>query len=89
MTQHRLFGLHSYEIPVADTHVTAPPEALRLSRQNTAILARLQRGPATRRQLADICLNVTARVSDLRAAGYRVTVDERRDGLSVYTLEGA
>ena len=73
---------------VTDSHVTDPGEQARLSAQSARILARLEQGPATRRELTDIALNVTARISDLRAAGYVVRVIERnRSGRTVYALE--
>ena len=56
-----------------DTRVVRE-ERPRLTGQNLAILERLQRGPATNRELAQISLKYTSRVSDLRAAGYRVVV---------------
>jgi hypothetical protein len=77
--------------PVAPASPTlAPAERRRLSRQNAAILARLQAGPATRRELTDIALNVTARVSELRDAGFDVRVVERNTvtGRTVYRLVG-
>ena len=63
-------------------------ERKRLSRQCEAMLARLQQGPATNRELAAISLKYTARISDLRAAGHDVDVVSRdhRSGLTVYRL---
>ena len=53
--------------------VTGPAEAKpRLSRQALAILARLQRGPASNRDLCSLSLKYTGRISDLRANGYQV-----------------
>ncbi len=69
-----------------DSHVTEPAELRRLSGQCQRILARLQQGPCNRRELQDFALNPTARLSDLRAAGYTITADEKPGGLTVYRL---
>lgn len=70
-----------------DTHVVKD-ERPRLTGQNLAILERLQRGPATNRELAAISLKYTSRVSDLRAAGYNVVVvdRDRATGRTMYEL---
>lgn len=73
--------------PPRDPHVSADDRP-RLTGQNAAILERLRRGPATNRDLAEISLKYTSRVSDLRAAGYRIACERRPGGLSIYTLEG-
>lgn len=67
------------------------PERTRLSRQNAAILVRLEQGSATRRELTAIALNVTARVSELRRHGYNVQVVEHdhASGRTVYALVSA
>jgi len=72
--------------PPTDSHIVAA-DVPRLTGQNAAILARLQRGPATNRELAEISLKYTSRTSDLRAAGYRIACVRGPGGLSVYTLE--
>ncbi len=71
-----------------DTHVTEPAEVRRLSAQNQRVLARLQQGPASRVELQWLACNPTARISDLRAAGYRIPppVEDRATGVSVYRL---
>ena len=69
-----------------DTHVTDLPEVRRLAGQNAAILARLQAGPASARDLAQLSLKYTSRISDLRRAGYDVRCTESRGGRSIYTL---
>jgi len=63
-------------------------ERARLTKQCQAILARLQQGPATNKELAGISLKYTGRISDLRAAGYGVENYDRnpRTGLSWYRL---
>jgi hypothetical protein len=63
-------------------------EHRRLSRQCAAILARLEQGPATNRDLAGLSLKYTSRISDLRKAGYQVAVTDhdRGSGRTVYAL---
>lgn len=63
-------------------------ERRRLSAQCAAILDRLQRGPASNRELAGVSLKYTSRISDLRKAGYDVQVAARdvRSGLTTYVL---
>jgi hypothetical protein len=63
-------------------------ERPRLSRQCAAILARLEQGPATNRDLAGLSLKYTSRISDLRKAGYQVAVTDhdRGSGRTVYAL---
>lgn len=86
MTQLTLFDTPR-SIPPIDPHVEAI-EAPRLRGQNAAILERLQSGPATNRELAGLSLNYRARISDLRAAGYKVTcIEDKASGLNSYTLE--
>jgi hypothetical protein len=75
-----------YIAPV-DSHVTEPSECRRLSTQNATILARLQRGPCTNRELAGLSLKYTSRISDLRAAGHVITVKRHPRGLTIYSLE--
>jgi hypothetical protein len=87
MTQPILF-----DVPLPfDIHVD-PREQPRLSAQCERILARLQRGSASNRELAVMALNYKARISDLRKAGYTVECFDRnhKTGLSWYRLtEGA
>jgi hypothetical protein len=71
-----------------DSHVTDPAELRRLTGQSAAILARLQRGPATARELSALSLKYTSRISDLRKAGYDVRCREDAEtGVSTYTLD--
>lgn len=59
----------------------------RLSNQCQRILERLQKGSATNRELAEISLKYTGRISDLRSAGYLIRCEEnKRTGISVYRL---
>jgi len=84
MTQPAL----DFTVPVRDSHVLDPGEQQRLSGQSRLILARLQQGPMTRDEISAIGRNVTARVSDLRKAGYNVRCIEhnRKTGFSRYAL---
>jgi len=68
-------------------HLTYSPQR-RLNKQCQAILSRLREGPATNRELANIALKYTSRVSDLRDAGHTIRCTRKRGGLTVYTLEG-
>jgi hypothetical protein len=63
-------------------------ERPRLTGQNATILERLRRGTATNRELAEIALKYSGRISDLRAAGYNVQVVSRdyKTGLTMYEL---
>jgi hypothetical protein len=58
----------------------------RFARQQDAILDRLRRGPVTNRELAQIALKYTSRVSDLRSRGFRIEARRLPRGLVVYTL---
>ena len=73
-----------------DTHVLSPREIRRLVGQNARIYARLTEGPATRNELAALAVNVTGRVSDVRAylkpLGLTIEVDEKPNGASVYRM---
>jgi hypothetical protein len=73
-------------VPVRDPNVMEGDEP-RLSGQNAAILERLKQGPATNVELAGISLKYTSRISDLRAAGYRVTCRRGNDGVNTYALD--
>lgn len=68
-----------YLVP-RDTHVTQPAEVKRLSGQNLRIVERLERGPATNRELAEIALKYTSRVHDARQV-------LRRHGRSIEVVE--
>lgn len=61
----------------------------RLSRQCQLILDRLTEGPATNRELSQIALKYTGRISELKQAGYKVACyDQNRvTGFSRYRLE--
>ena len=67
MNQPTVFPL-THTLHPTDPHIS-PQDRPRLTGQNAAILVRLQRGPATNRELAGISLRYTSRVSDLRVGG--------------------
>jgi hypothetical protein len=86
-SQGTLFdAFHEPIIPVRDRNVSDDDKP-RLTGQNAAILERLKYGPATNAQLASLSLKYTARVSDLRAAGYTVTCERQPGGVCIYRLE--
>jgi hypothetical protein len=60
---------------------------VRLRGQNAAILQRLQQGPATNAELARISLKYTSRISDIRAAGYKIVCRFGDGGLNSYSLK--
>jgi hypothetical protein len=59
----------------------------RLSSQNSAILERLKRGPATNDELIRLSRKYTSRISDLREAGFKINCKRGVGGLNTYTLE--
>lgn len=70
-------------------NIQAPPVMRpRLSQQCERILDRLRQGPATNRELAALALKYTGRISDLKAAGYRIECFEqdKLTGLTKYRL---
>lgn len=62
----------------------------RLTRQACEVLARLERGPATNIELIPISSRFSARIYDLRKAGYVIDTDmvDRANGITLYTLKG-
>lgn len=86
MNQLNLFDNPARLTPI-DTHLVRV-EKPRLSRQNQAILERLRRGSATNDELIRIARKYTARISDLRAAGYDVRLVEHDHvtGITRYQL---
>lgn len=84
MTQPDLFSAR-VALPSRAVPVEARP---RLSRQNAAILARLQQGPASNHELAQIALKYTSRLSEIKKAGYAVRIVSRdhETGRVVYAL---
>ena len=88
--QLSLFDAPAYAKPVEPVPPCDPSVAMepRLSGQNLAVLERLRRGPATNRELSEIALKYTSRISDLRAVGFRIACfEEREAGLATYRLE--
>ena len=84
-------GMFERYVETIPTDPRVPAEARpRLSRQERAILARLEQGPATNRELADIALKYTSRISVIRQAGYDIQVVERNvvTGFTRYALKG-
>jgi hypothetical protein len=73
-------------IPPTDPHVD-PQDERRLTGQNAAILQALRIGAMTNVELSRISLKYTGRISDLRAAGYRIVCERGDGGLNVYRLE--
>lgn len=68
-----------------------PAEAKpRLTRQAVAVLARLEQGPATNMELIPIATRFSARIYDLRKAGYIIETDmlDSSNGITLYTLKG-
>lgn len=61
----------------------------RLSRQCRLILELLQKGPASNAQLTGIALRYSARIFELREAGYRIRLvsHDCGTGVTVYELE--
>ena len=78
-----------FDLPERPLEVRGPAEARpRLGQQAARILARLERGPVSNRELADISLKYTGRISDLRANGYHVECfkHDYKSGLAWYRL---
>jgi hypothetical protein len=66
-----------------------PDEKPRLSKQCQAILDLLRQRPATNDELSRMARKYTSRISDLRAAGYVISVIEHnhKTGVTRYRLE--
>lgn len=76
------------DTPIFPQPPSLAAEAGRLSSQCETILKRLQQGPATNRELSEIALKYTSRISDLRKAGYNVVLVSRdASGLATYELK--
>lgn len=85
MTQRLLFDPPQPTLPPRDPNVTTS-DVPRLTGQNAAILARLKQGPATNVELAAMALKYGGRISDLRAAGYRIECERGEGGINTYRL---
>lgn len=80
-TQMPLFGRR-----LDDAASRAPaPKRKKYRGHAQTILERLQKGPATSRELVDIAFGYRQRISDLRKAGYNVKCDDSVEP-SVYSL---
>jgi hypothetical protein len=82
-------GLFARDVSPLATDPRVPQASrARLSRQCQAILDRLTQGAATNRELAELALKYTSRLSDIRAAGYdvRVVAHDHVTGLVTYRL---
>ncbi len=64
-----------------------PADVKRLSRQCEAILHMLRIRPHTNDELAAVSRKYTSRISDIRAAGHKITYKRLSGGLTLYTLE--
>ncbi len=78
-----------WDFPPIDPSARAKDER-RLSGQNAVIYGRLLAGPATNRELAEISLKYTSRISDIRAklrsSGMTVECDRTDGSLASYRL---
>ena len=72
--------------PPRDPHVAAA-DTKRLTGQNATILHLLQMGPVTNVELNRVSMKHTSRISDLRAAGYRIECERGKGGLNTYWLK--
>lgn len=78
-----------YALHRAEVAVEVAQEEARRDSAMWRILARLQQGPATNVELADICLRYTGRMSDLRLHhGYTILREHVDGGVWRYTLTG-
>lgn len=65
-----------------------PRDEIRLGKQQQRILDRLRRGPMTNVEaVVDLrVMNTTARISELRQAGYEITAQRGSEGVWTYRL---
>ncbi len=54
--------------------------------QTDKILTRLQQGPCSNRELAEMALSYTRRIKDLREAGHDIHLERLGGGLNFYHL---
>lgn len=71
--------------PPVDPHIH-PEDVPRVTGQNAQVLERLRQGPATNVELSGISLRYSARMFDLREAGYLITGQRLAGGIHLYTL---
>lgn len=87
-TQAELFDADPEDVGPTDPNIPGF-EVSRLSKQCRAILNRLREGAVTNYDLANIALGYTARISDLRAAGFTIEHEPTEDaGVYRYRLTG-
>jgi len=94
-SQSDLFGASLPPVAAHSDPATSHEGALllhlsgRRGKQMQAILDRLLAGEATNVELCELAINYRARISDLRASGYRIECTRQRvNGLSTYVLRG-
>lgn len=77
-----------FSSPIAVNKTVEPCDVARLSKQCRKLLERLQRGPLTNMDAVTELriLNLTARVSEIRQAGYDVRATRVDGGLFSYSL---
>lgn len=69
--------------------ICAPKEAHEaLKSQNDLLIKMLMEGPKTTRELNEVFIKHTSRVSDCRAAGYKITATRIKGGPYLYELVG-
>ena len=91
MTQS-LFVFDPVEPPKKPARVIVPNASVdardraRLLDKCAVILARLEIGKATNRELNTLCFSYRQRISELRQAGYRIDCERLGDGLASYEL---
>lgn len=71
-----------------DPHVAAS-DIPRLSAQSAAILDRLKQGPATNFELSRIALRYSARIHDLKKAGFKVSSKQVAGAEWIFELEAS
>ena len=73
------------QIDIADPTVKRV-DADRLKGQNSKILLRLRRGPATNAELSMLSLRYSARIHDLREAGIKIKATRLTGGIWSYEI---
>jgi hypothetical protein len=83
MNQLSLFDARSPAPSPADPHIHAA-DIPRVTGQNAAILERLRQGPASSFELYTLARRYSARIHDLRRAGYRIAGERVAGGEGEY-----
>lgn len=83
--QHNLFDQSGQPNTLDD-----PIQSPRLTRQQAAVLARLQQGPATNVELMPLSMRYSARIFELRKAGWIIETDyiDKAAGICQYAFKG-